>query len=82
VARLKGRGFGGPKYILDGTKQNKVASIMDTSMTHLRSSHALKCHTVVFIPPIHPQEFEKEIRIHPVVMGVKGLRTDGYNSAF
>jgi len=55
---------------------------MDTSMTHLRSSHALKCHTVVFIPPIHPQEFEKEIRIHPVVMGVKGLRTDGYNSAF
>jgi hypothetical protein len=48
---------------------------MDTSMRQ-------KCYTVLFILPIHPQELEKEVRIRPVVMGVKGLRTEGDNSAF
>jgi hypothetical protein len=75
-------GASGDQNVLDGTKQNKVASIMDTSMRHLRSSHALKCYTVLFILPNHPQELEKEVRIRPVVVGVKGLRTDCDNSAF
>jgi hypothetical protein len=74
MARLKGRGVRGPKYIT-WYKKNKVASIMDTSIRH-------KCYTVLFILPIHPQELEKEVRIRPVVMGVKGLRTEGDNSAF
>jgi hypothetical protein len=67
--------------ILDCTKQSRVTSIMDTSMRHLRSSHALKCYTVLFILPIHTQKLEREFRIRPVVVGVKGLRTDGDNSA-
>jgi len=68
-------GASGDQSMLDGTKQNKVASIMDTSMRQ-------KCYIVLFILPIHPQELVKEVRIRPVVMGVKGLRTEGDNSAF
>jgi hypothetical protein len=55
---------------------------MDTSVRHLRISHVLKSYTVLFILPIHPQELGKEVRIHSVVVGVKGLRMDGDNSAF
>ena len=50
---------------------------MDTS----RSSRALKCYALLFILPIHPQELEKEVRILPVVVGVKELRTDGENGS-
>jgi len=46
-------------------------------MKHLRISHVLKCKTMLLIFPIHPQGMEREIRICPVVVGVKGSPTEG-----
>ena len=62
---------------LDCTKQNKVVSIVNTIMRHLRISHTLKCKTMLLILLTHPQGMEKDIRIRPVVVGIKGSPTEG-----
>jgi len=46
---------------------------MNTIIRHLRSSHALKCYTVLLILPIHPQGLERDVRVRRVIVGVKDL---------
>jgi len=44
---------------------------MNTVMRHLRSFLAHKHYTMSLTLPVHPQGLEKEVRIHPIVVGVK-----------
>jgi hypothetical protein len=45
---------------------------MNTIVRQLRSSHALKGQTVLLILEIHLQGMEREVKIHPIVVGVQG----------
>jgi hypothetical protein len=50
---------------------------MNTTVRLLRSSHALKGWTVLLTLPIHLQGLEREVGLHPIVVGVKGTPIDG-----
>ena len=52
---------------------------MNTIVRHLRSSHALKGQTVLLILEIHLQGMEREVKIHPIVVGVQGPPMDRKN---